>query len=154
MAATDQKVQLPEAGQNALDWYLEFGEADDLKTWLQTDEGQSYLSDLHDALPQRLTVYRGLNGVLASDSSATNVGAYDDPTDAPQYGGRREGVTSWTDQRLVAESFATGDRHIIESPEPYGVVVEASVPASQIVFHSDYVETDGRFDEAEVTLWK
>jgi len=158
MADTTQ-ITMPEKGQDALAWYMETGEVEDLNDWLSTEEGQQYLQNLRSCLPTRLKLYRGLNGVVDDPlyqptfDNVTNHGNDDsDFEEAPQYDGERDGITSCTDQHLVAVSFATGSRHFVEDPEPYGIVIEKEIPASRVLYHHEYVDADGRFDEAEVTI--
>jgi len=156
---SEEAIEMPEEGQDAFSWYVETGDAKDLNEWLSTDEGQQYLSELRSVLPSKLKLYRGLNGVLDDPlyqptfNNVTNHGNDDsDFEDAPQYEGEKDGITSWTDQHLVAVSFATGSRYFVEDPERYGVVVEKEIPVSRVLYHHEYVDAGGRFDEAEVTI--
>lgn len=134
-----QTVDLPEAGAKALDDASTEQDYSIYTDWLETDEGQEFLAELREALPRRVQVYRGLNGVLAPHPDDC-VGDYDWATEAPTPD-EPEGITGHTSVEDRAWQYATGRRaDNVGDPAPYGTVLTTELDADQIVYHADYVE--------------
>lgn len=141
MRNSPDKIELPEAGAKALDDASTEQDYAIFVDWLQTDEGQEYLEALREALPRRVRVYRGLNGVLALDEGLCH-GDYDWDTDAPTPD-EPTGMTCHTSVEHRAINYATGSRSDnVSDPAPYGTVLTTELDVDQIVYHADYVEDE------------
>ncbi len=149
------KILLTEAAENALTDYLEYGEEDGLVSWLSSTEGMEYLADLRSRLPEWTEVYRGLNGVSADPGNPylTVCGGTGEEDGRP-YVTPTSGIVSYTTSEYIAEQFAIGDIHFLDTtPAEFGAVLETSARRDQIIYHSDHVDIGyERFDEAEVLV--
>lgn len=132
-------IELPQGGRNALLAYLRNNRNRALLEWLRTDEAGDYLKELHDTLPSRLELYRGLNGVAVSefDRGVVYASPYAEEIieqlDLLEAGSIQENeipreikrdvleadvwnpnhvpiIESWTDDLAVAQDFAEGYR--------------------------------------------
>lgn len=134
-----QTVDLPEDSAKALDDASTEQDYSIFADWLETDEGQEFLSELREVLPQSVRAYRGLNGVLSLDDDKC-AGDYTWDTDAPTPDDPH-GITCHTSVNERAWQYATGERSDnIEDPAPYGTVLTTELEADEIIYHADYVE--------------